>query len=1001
MRGVTFVVRSLMALVIVGLIANCGDDPTSPGRGDPAAPPIAFATASNGAGLSISTDKDDYAPGDTVWFTGAGWTPADSVDIVLTDDPTQDYHAWTVGISGDGTFRDSTYVVDINDLGVAFTLIATSRSNPEQSLTVNFTDGQPSSVTVTPTLGSVPLAGTATYDVAVAMGGNSTACTVNMSVTTGLPAGTTASFTGNPRVLPAGSGSTNFNSTLSLTTTGATPPGTYTFTVLAARGAGCQGTAGKGPTADGTLIVFGAATKLAFLQQPTNTDATVSIAPAVTVRVLDANSNVVENSSASVAVAIGTNPGSGTLSGTLSQAAVNGVVTFSDLSINKVGTGYQLAASSGALTGATSSAFNITVGPATQLVFTQQPTGSTPNVAFPTQPIVQVQDAGGNVKTTGAGSGASITLSIASGTGTVGAALACTTNPLGASGGSASFGGCAINTVGTSYRLHAATTVSGNPLSVNSDQFNILAGDAAAPVISCTVPNQAIWYANNVTVNCTASDAGSGLGDPSDATFSLSTSEPAGTEDAAAQTDSREVCDNNTNCATAGPYTFMVDRKDPTVSCDPADVVWHAANVSIACTASDGGSGLANPADANFTLSTSVPDGTETATASTGTHTVADAVGNDVTAGPVNGNMIDRKDPAVSCGAADGVWHAANVSIACTGSDGGSGLANSADASFSLSTSVPLGTETDDASTGTHSVADAVGNSATVGPVTGNMVDRKAPQFSCGVADGLWHATDVSIGCTATDGGSGLANAADGSFNLSTSVPAGTEGANASTGTRAVADDVGNSATAGPIAGNMIDKKGPTVNLVCPAAPIILGATANANWTASDGGSGVASGYASGQIPLSTGSVGTKTATAPSGTSVDNVSNNSPVASCSYSVIYLWTGFFQPVDNTNLNVAKAGSAIPVKFNLGGNQSLAIFAANYPSSSQVNCDAISEDQDTIEETVNAGGSSLTYDNTAGQYIYVWKTDKSWAGKCRRLDVKLIDGTTHSAYFKFKN
>jgi hypothetical protein len=163
----------------------------------------------------------------------------------------------------------------------------------------------------------------------------------------------------------------------------------------------------------------------------------------------------------------------------------------------------------------------------------------------------------------------------------------------------------------------------------------------------------------------------------------------------------------------------------------------------------------------------------------------------------------------------------------------------------------------------------------------------------------------------------------------------------------------------------------------------------------------VASGYGSGQIPLATGSVGTKTATAPAGASVDKVSNNSPVATCTYSVIYLWTGFFQPVDNTNLNVTKAGSAIPVKFNLGGNQGLAIFAASYPSSSQVNCEAINEDQDTIEETVNAGGSSLTYDNSASQYIYVWKTDKTWTGKCRRLDVKLNDGTTHSAYFKFKN
>jgi hypothetical protein len=116
-------------------------------------------------------------------------------------------------------------------------------------------------------------------------------------------------------------------------------------------------------------------------------------------------------------------------------------------------------------------------------------------------------------------------------------------------------------------------------------------------------------------------------------------------------------------------------------------------------------------------------------------------------------------------------------------------------------------------------------------------------------------------------------------------------------------------------------------------------------------------------------------------------------------VIYNWTGFFQPVDNVNLNVAKAGSAIPVKFNLGGNQGLSIFAAGFPSTSKVVCDS-HMDQDSIEETVNAGGSTLTYDVAAGQYVYVWKTDKSWVGTCRRLDVKLIDGTTHSAYFKFK-
>jgi uncharacterized protein len=119
-----------------------------------------------------------------------------------------------------------------------------------------------------------------------------------------------------------------------------------------------------------------------------------------------------------------------------------------------------------------------------------------------------------------------------------------------------------------------------------------------------------------------------------------------------------------------------------------------------------------------------------------------------------------------------------------------------------------------------------------------------------------------------------------------------------------------------------------------------------------------------------------------------------------HSVIFTWTGFFQPVDNLpTLNLVKAGSAVPVKFGLGGNKGLNIFAAGYPKSQVAPCDA-SEPVDAIEQTLTAGNSSLQYDPLTGQYTYVWKTDKTWVGTCRQLVVKLVDGTTHIANFKFK-
>jgi Fibronectin type III domain len=113
---------------------------------------------------------------------------------------------------------------------------------------------------------------------------------------------------------------------------------------------------------------------------------------------------------------------------------------------------------------------------------------------------------------------------------------------------------------------------------------------------------------------------------------------------------------------------------------------------------------------------------------------------------------------------------------------------------------------------------------------------------------------------------------------------------------------------------------------------------------------------------------------------------------------YVYGGFFQPVDNHALNKVKAGAAVPMRFSLGGDQGLRVLAVGYPASQKVDCDS-SLPIDAIEQTVNAGSSSLTFSSASAQYTYVWKTQSSWAGTCRTFTLKLADGTVHTSSFKF--
>ena len=162
----------------------------------------------------------------------------------------------------------------------------------------------------------------------------------------------------------------------------------------------------------------------------------------------------------------------------------------------------------------------------------------------------------------------------------------------------------------------------------------------------------------------------------------------------------------------------------------------------------------------------------------------------------------------------------------------------------------------------------------------------------------------------------------------------------------------------------MVDKKAPQVALTCPADLVILNASVNANWTASDGGSGVTP---SGSVPLATNSIGSKTASV---TVHDDVGNSNS-SSCSYTVGYSFSGFSAPVDRpTTMNISKVGQAIPLKWRLTDAIGRGITGVTSVSvqAYDLNC-ALGSTQDLVEEY--AGNSGLQ-DLGDGYYQFNWKT-----------------------------
>ena len=280
---------------------------------------------------------------------------------------------------------------------------------------------------------------------------------------------------------------TTDTSTVALTLSGGTAGATLGGTVSTAAVAGVAtfsnlavnkvGTAYVLNATDGSLtgaastpfnITVGAPATIAFALQPgTNANITAGSTIPLIAQVTDSGGNPISGDS--VTLAIGNNPGSSTLSVTTNPVTTDasGNASFSNLSLNKAGTGYTLTASDATPLTATSNSFNIVAGAATQLVFTTQPANVVAPSTLNTIAVTE-EDSNGNTVTSDSTTSVNFTVSACGGTALGSATM---------SGGVATLSPAQVFST-----LRAGLTVSANDptlsLSAISQSFNV---DNASP----------------------------------------------------------------------------------------------------------------------------------------------------------------------------------------------------------------------------------------------------------------------------------------------------------------------------------------------------------------------------------------------------------------------------------------------------------------------------------------------------------------------------------------
>jgi hypothetical protein len=414
---------------------------------------------------------------------------------------------------------------------------------------------------------------------------------------------------------------------------------------------------------------------------------------------------------------------------------------------------------------------------------------------------------------------------------------------------------------------------------------------------------------------------------------------------------------------------------------------WYMSGVSVEWNVVDNESAISSSTGCETTVLSTDTAGTTftcTATSAGGSASVSVTIKRDTT--PPTIEFAGQNPPANANG-----WNKTDVTVGFSCTDGLSGLATGSPPPETIlsaegaNQSVP----------GTCS--DLAGNSASA-TVSGISIDKTPPTVSAAADRGPdangWYNHTLTMTWSGNDALSRMDTCSANSTYSGPDTPGDSRYGDCW-------DKAGNEA--GASFSFKFDATPPTITLITPpnGTTYLLNQVVSADYACADSLAGMSTcaGTVADGANINTSPAGGKTFRV---NATDQAGNTSS-ATHNYALHYAFSGFANPIGPMPMaNVANAGRTVPVKYYLqdaGG-----AFISNLASfvslmSGPVACDATAPGV-LVEETEAAGSTTIRYDATSNQFIYNWKTDKSWAGSCRMLQLTLNDGTLYLALFQFK-